>query len=302
VKAKPRVGIIGIGIMGSAYAEHLLANGFELTGYDIDSEALARFETAGGKPAVSSAGVAANSEIVLTALPSDESLETAFFGERGLLSGARDGLVVLEMGTFSLDVKEKARARLGEHGIVLLDCPVSGTGSQALRKDLAVYASGNSDAFDACRIVLEALSRKVWYVGEFGMGSKLKYIANLLVTIHNLSTAEALIMGQKAGIDGELLYDVIADSAGTSRMFEVRGPLMLKGEYDDPTMKIDVYQKDIEIIADFARSVASPTPLFSTSAEYYVAALAEGRAKQDTAAVATVLARMAGIPVADPKH
>jgi 3-hydroxyisobutyrate dehydrogenase-like beta-hydroxyacid dehydrogenase len=206
----------------------------------------------------------------------------------------------MEMSTFSLEVKESARARLDEAGIVLLDCPVSGTGSQARRKDLAVYASGDRAAFDAGRTVLEALSRKVWYVGEFGVGSKLKFIANLLVTIHNLSTAEALVLGQKAGIDMEMLFDVLADSAGTSRMFQVRGPMMLRDEYDDPTMKIDVYQKDIEIIADFARSLGAPTPLFATSTAYYTAALADGRAKEDTAAIATVLRRMAGLPVAKP--
>ncbi len=289
------VGIVGLGIMGSAYAEHVIAAGRPASGYDVDAAALARFVALGGSAAASPAELAARCGVILTALPSVAALEAALFGPAGVAAAARGSTVVAEMSTLPLDAKESARARLLERGIVLLDCPVSGTGSQARRKDLAVYASGDAQAFASVRAVLELFSRTVTYVGAFGIGSKLKYIANLLVTIHNLSTAEAIVLGEKAGIEPELLFDVISDSAGSSRMFSVRGPMMLHDDYDDATMKLDVYQKDIEIIADFARSLGAPTPLFSASTPFYAAALAEGRAKQDTAAVAAILKRMAGL-------
>src|SRR5579875_1203566 len=265
---RPGVGIIGLGIMGSAYAEHLIAAGFPVAGFDPDAAAAHRLALLGGDVVASPAELAKTSRFVLTALPSVAALEA----------------------------KEAARARLHERGVTMLDCPVSGTGSQARHKDLAVYASGDRGGFEAARSVLAAFARSVTYVGEFGIGSKLKYVANLLVAIHNLSTAEAIVLGLKAGIDPQLLFEVIADSAGASRMFSVRGPMMLRDEYDDATMKVDVFQKDIAIIGEFARALEVPTPLFALSAAFYTAALAEGRGKQDTASVAAVLKKMAGLP------
>jgi putative dehydrogenase len=293
---RPGVGIIGLGIMGSAYAEHLIAAGFPVAGFDPDAAAAHRLALLGGDVVASPAELAKTSRFVLTALPSVAALETALFEDGGLVDGASPGTIVLEMSTFALEAKEAARARLHERGVTMLDCPVSGTGSQARHKDLAVYASGDRGGFEAARSVLAAFARSVTYVGEFGIGSKLKYVANLLVAIHNLSTAEAIVLGLKAGIDPQLLFEVIADSAGASRMFSVRGPMMLRDEYDDATMKVDVFQKDIAIIGEFARALEVPTPLFALSAAFYTAALAEGRGKQDTASVAAVLKKMAGLP------
>jgi L-threonate 2-dehydrogenase len=293
--SRASVGILGLGIMGSAYAQHALASGFATSGCDVDAAALQRFQASGGDPRATAASLARDSDVLLSALPSVAALELSFFGPGGVAEGARRGLVVVEMSTLPLAAKEAARARLAERGVTMLDAPVSGTGSQAREKDLAVYASGDRAAFDASRAVLEALARSVTYVGDFGVGSKLKFVANLLVTIHNLSTAEAIVLGAKAGIDPQMLFDVIADSAGASRMFSIRGPMMLHDDYEDATMKLDIYQKDIEIIGDFARALGVPTPLFSASAQFYTAAIADGRAKQDTAAIATVLKRMAGM-------
>jgi hypothetical protein len=125
----------------------------------------------------------------------------------------------------------------------MLDCPISGTGAQAAAGDIAIYASGDRRAFNRCQAVLNGFSRSTYYCGEFGVGSKLKFVANLLVTIHNLSTAEAMVVGEKAGLDLDLLYRVIGDGAGSSRMFQVRGPLMVAGRYLPAHMKSKIYQK-----------------------------------------------------------
>ena len=145
--------------------------------------------------------------------------------------------------------------------------------------------------------VFQGFARSTYYLGEFGNGSKMKYVANLLVAIHNVSTAEAFVLGMKAGLDPETIYKVIGDGAGTSRMFEVRGPLMVKGEYEPATMKVDIWQKDMKIIGEFATKLGVPTPLFAASALLYTAAMAQGRGKQDTASVCAILeewARLAG--------
>ena len=290
-----RVGVIGLGIMGSAYAGHLIDAGFVTTGFDVADGASQRFARRGGSAAATPRALAASADIVISALPSAAALQAAFFDPDGLAAGAGPGLIVVEASTLPLAVKENARVRLAERGVTVLDAPVSGTGSQAAVKDIVFYVSGERAAFEVAADALAATARSVRYVGEFGAGSKLKYIANLLVTIHNLSTAEAVVLALKAGIDPALMLEVVGDGAGASRMLGVRGPMMVAGCYDEPTMKLDVYQKDIDIIAAFAQEVGAPTPLFTQSAAFYAAALAEGRGKQDTAAIASVLKTMAGL-------
>ncbi|HEY1729239.1 MAG TPA: NAD(P)-dependent oxidoreductase [Candidatus Baltobacteraceae bacterium] len=290
-----RVGLIGLGIMGSAYAGHLIDAGFPTTAYDVDPAALERYKQRGGNPAVSAKGVAANSDVIVVALASANAVEAALFGADGVANGVSAGSVILDMGTFPLELKRNVKERLLGHGATVLDTPVSGTGSQAATRDLVVFASGDRGAFEKARAALDALARDVRYVGEFGKGSKLKYIANLLVTIHNLSTAEAMVLAEKAGIDGKMLLDMLGESAASSRMFQVRGPMMAAHTYEPATMRLEVYQKDLEIIDAFAKSLDCPTPLFSASLPYYAGAISDGRGKQDTAAIVSVLRERAGL-------
>lgn len=222
-------------------------------------------------------------------------MEEAFFGRQGIAAGARPGTIVIEASTMTLELKESLRRRLARKRVVLLDCPISGTGAQAAAKDIAIYASGERRAFNRCRRVFDGFARSTYYCGEFGIGSKLKFVANLLVTIHNLSTAEAMVVGEKAGIDLGLLYRVISDGAGSSRMFQVRGPMMVRGRYMPAHMKSKIYQKDIDIIRAFVRRLKCPTPLFDGSIPYYSAALRQGFALEDTAAIHSVLRKRAGL-------
>lgn len=291
-----RVGLVGLGIMGSAYAAHLIDAGFPTVGFDPDAHALERYRARGGRAAESPSSAAALSDAVILALASVEAVESAVFGEGGLLEGCAPGTIVLDAGTFSLDLKERVREAFARIDAIVLDAPVSGTGSQAQTKDLVFFASGDRAAFDRVRPILFACARDVRYVGAFGNGSKLKYIANLLVTIHNLSTAEALVLAEKAGIAASTVLDVLGESAASSRMMQVRGPMMASHAYEPATMRLEVYQKDIDIIDDFARSLSCPTPLFSSSLPFYRRAIAEGRGKQDTAAIAAVLREAAGLP------
>jgi 3-hydroxyisobutyrate dehydrogenase-like beta-hydroxyacid dehydrogenase len=291
-----RAGVLGLGIMGSAYARHLVEAGVATAGYDVDPAAMARFTELGGSAAASAAQLARSCDVVISALPSEEALEAAYLGADGLAAGASPALVIADHGTFALEAKERVRAALAERGVAVLDAPVSGTGAQAQQKDLTVFAAGERDAFEAARPMMEVYARDVRYVGAFGNGSKLKYIANLLVTIHNLSTAEAVVLAEHAGIDPAVMLECLSESAGTSRMLQVRGPMMVAETYRPATMKMDVYAKDIAIIDAFARSVGAPTPLFSRSVPFYEAALASGHAKDDTAAIASVLRATAAAP------
>jgi len=289
IKRGKTVGIVGLGIMGGAFAKHLLAARFRVIGCDVVAVRLTALRKLGGAPVALPAEVAAGSRVVITSLPSVKAFDAALFGNDGIAAGARRGAIIIEASTLPLEVKERARKRLEKIGATLLDCPISGTGAQAAAKDIVIYASGERRACTRCRPIFAGFARGTYYCGAFGIGSKLKYVANLLVTIHNLSAAEALVLAERAGVDLELAYRVLKDGAGSSRMFEVRGPLMIKRRYLPATMKVDVYQKDIAIIKAFAAALRCPTPLFTLSKRFYDAALGRGFAKHDTAAVHAVL-------------
>ena len=289
-----KIGMIGVGIMGSAMAANLLKAGYAVVGYDVAPQQLDGLIRQGGSGAGSCREVAEQADVVITSLPSSEALQQVVSAEDGLAAAQKKDLIVIETSTLTLEAKESAHDFLKAVGVVLLDCPLSGTGAQAVNKDIVVYASGNQTACEQCDSIFNGFSRANYYLGEFGMGTKMKLVANLLVTIHNVSAAEAFVLGMKAGLDPEMLLKAVSDGGGTSRMFEVRGPLMVAGKYDRPTMKVDMHQKDINIISEFAKNLNCPTPMLSAAAQIYTAALANGYAKHDTAAVCAVLEKMAG--------
>lgn len=275
--------------MGSAMSANLVKAGFAVHGYDIVAARRTALRRVGGKPARSAADVAGHVSVLITSLPSSEALHQV------AVELKRKGLIVIETSTLPIEDKLKARDTLKRKGITLLDCPLSGTGAQARVKDLVVYGSGDRKAFEKTKPVLAAFSRSNHYLGAFGNGSKMKFVANLLVAIHNVSAAEAFVLGMKAGLDPETIFKVAGDGAGTSRMFQVRGPQMVKGRYTEATMKVEVWQKDMRIIAEFAAKLGVPTPLFNASAAIYNAAMAQGYAKEDTAAVCAVMEKLSGL-------
>lgn len=285
------VGMIGLGSMGSAMAANLGRAGFDVIGHDVDDAQVQRFVAAGGRRAASATGVVRAAEIVVTSLPSASALDEV---AAELAEAVGQGHVVIETSTLPLDVKQRNRTVLATAGATLLDCPLSGTGAQAVTGDVVVYASGDPDAIARCVEVFAGFARGHYELGEFGAGSKMKYIANHLVTIHNVAAAEAFTLARKAGLDPQMVLEAISDGAGTSRMLEVRWPSMITGDYSQG-IKSRVYLKDVAIIGAFAAALDVPVPLFSASAPYYSAIVAQGYGDVDTAAVAEVLQRLAGL-------
>ena len=286
------VGIIGLGIMGGAFAQNLIAAGWRVIGYDIAPARRRAMAKLGVDIAENTEDVARRARAVITSLPKPGALVEA------AVAIAKVGVprrVIVEMSTFALEDKAKAEAVLRKAGHVMLDCPVSGTGAQALTKDLVVYASGNSREIKKLRSLFSGFTRAVHDVGAFGNGSRMKYVANLLVAIHNVASAEAMVLGMKAGLPPQLIFDLIKTGAGNSRIFELRAPMMVKNSYGNPTMKISVWQKDMDVIGSYARKIAVPTPMFDASKTIYTKALKSGHSAEDTAAVCAVLEKMAGV-------
>jgi 3-hydroxyisobutyrate dehydrogenase-like beta-hydroxyacid dehydrogenase len=240
---------------------------------------------------IAEVGNAAGVGVVITSLPSAASLHEVA-GQ--LAEERRRRLIVIETSTLPIADKEEARGRLAAAGATLLDCPISGTGAQARTGDLVVYASGPKSACRAVAPVLSGFARGQYYVGAFGAGSRTKFVANLLVAIHNVAAAEALVLAMKAGLDPVVTLKVIADGAGSSRVLQLRGPMMVRGRYTETSATLSVFRKDLTIIGDFARQLGCPTPLLAAAAPIYTAAAAAGHEADDTAAVCTVLEMMAG--------
>ena len=287
-----RVGMLGLGIMGHAMSVNLLAAGFEVVGFDISSERRDALRDAGGTPAGSPRAVAEAAEVIISVLPSVKALDDVVLGDQGILAAGRGDRTLVEASTLPLE--DKLRVRDAAAGrLTMLDCTLSGTGAQAAVKDVLVYASGDSAAIASCGAIFDGFARAHHDLGEFGNGTRMKFIANLLVAIHNVAAAEAFVLGMKAGLDPETIYRVVGDGAGGSRMFTVRGPQMIADNYEPATMKVEIWQKDMKIISEFATALDCPTPLLNASAAIYTAAMAQGRGEQDTAAVCAVLAEMA---------
>lgn len=290
--SKGTVGVIGLGIMGGSFAKNLVAAGWRVVGYDISAAKRREAKGTGVELANSAAEVAAAAPIILTSLPKPQALLDTV---REIAAAKLKGKVVAEMSTFTISDKEKAERVLRKAGHILIDCPVSGTGSQAKNRDLVFYASGDAKAIARLRPVLMGFGRHVFNVGQFGNGSRMKYVANLLVAINNVASAEAMVLGMKAGLDPRMIVDLITAGAGNSRVFELRAPMMAKGRYDDVTMKISVWDKDMHVIGDYARRIRVPTPIFNATKGIYLKAMKSGLGNRDTAAVCAVLEKMAKV-------
>lgn len=307
VAAQPpggEVGVVGLGTMGGQMARHLLAAGYRVIGRDVVPDRAEALAALGAGRADSAAEVAAQADTVIVSLPSVAAFEEVIDGRGGVAQVARPGLAVIEASTLPLAVKDRARRLLASRGATLLDCPVSGTGAQLRTKDVVVYASGDTAALARVSPVFAAFSRDWVDMGAFGNGTRLKLVANLLVAIHNVAAAEALLMAERAGLDPAATLAALTAGAGTSRMLEVRGPLMVEGAYGPAAMRVQTFAKDLGIIADFARDLSCPTPVFAAAAQVHLAALAQGRADDDTASVFAVLRVLAGDtgPVPSASH
>ena len=251
--------------MGFAMANNLRAAGYQVFGYDPLPAAQQRLRDMGGIAVTSPREVAEHCPTILLSLPSADALAEAVGGENGVAKAPGTDTIVIECSTLPLEAKRAAfdvYQERQDHARLPGQPPAPGG-----RKDLVIFGSGDADAFKRSLPVMAGMSRAQGYLGALGNGSVMKYIANLLVSIHNVAAAEAMVLGMKAGLDPALLYDTLSDSAGTSRMFEVRGPLMRDAHYDQATATIRTHLKDVEIINGFANSLRCPTPLFSASAQ-----------------------------------
>jgi putative dehydrogenase len=289
------VGIVGLGIMGSAIARNLVGRGWRVIGFDIDAAKRAELAAAGVTIAADVSQVARDAPVIMTSLPSPAAVEDV---AKSIAGSGQPPRIVVELSTLTIADKLRFEEILTKAGHIALDCPLSGTGAQAKNRDLVVYASGDSSAIAQCMPLFADFAKQSADLGAYGNGSRMKFVANHLVAIHNVATAEAMILAERAGLDPKLVVEMVGPGAGGSRMFQMRAPMMVEGVYEPATMKVSTWKKDMAIIAEFADDVGCETPLFTLTQPVYAQAMAMGLGDQDTAAVFEVLKKTI---IAEPK-
>jgi L-threonate 2-dehydrogenase len=283
------VGIVGLGLLGGAIASRFRAAGHAVVGYDVVPERLAALAALGGTAANSPAAVAREAGAICTVLPSLAAVEEVILGPAGLITVARPDQPVIQMSTISPALTEKCAAALAARGLAFIDCPVSGTSGMVARGDGILFVGGDHALYERWRPVLEAIVPRTVHIGRPGQAMALKLIANLLVGVHSAAAAEALTMARRADLDLNLVLDVLGKSAASSRLLEVRGPMMVRDEFP-AQMKLDLFMKDLHLIQEAARVLGAPVPLTDVAERLYAAAMEAGHAAEDLAVVVRSLA------------
>jgi len=289
------MGIVGLGVLGSAIAKNMAAGGASVLGYDISAEACAVARQDGVSIAESLSQLAAECPVIFTCLPSPAALQAAMSAQDGLVSIDSPGQIIVELSTLSIADKEAFQAVCRDHGRRAVDCPVSGNRIMALKKGLTAFCSGDEADYEAINDMLLLFCKKTHFVGPFGCGSKTKFCGNILNLVHNTVAAEVMVLAMKSGLDPKVFHEVISGSGSSSAMFEVRGALMVEGDYKKEGMNFSVPMKDSRIIGDHAASVHCPITLYQTALQFYHAAVAQGYGHMDAAAVCTVMEKAANV-------
>jgi 3-hydroxyisobutyrate dehydrogenase-like beta-hydroxyacid dehydrogenase len=290
-----RIGIIGLGLMGSAFSHHLLASGFKVRGFDIDEKRGRELHERGGTPVESPAAAASGARFVLTSLPSSDIVREVVLGPNGVAQGAAPGLVIADASTSRPEDSERLGAELAKRGIGFLDAAVSGTSAMAWKKDLIVIAGGTEEAFNACKPLFAGFARAAYRMGPVGSGAMTKLVINLVLFGNRLALAEGLVFGQKAGLESEALLEVLKDGACSSKTMIDKGPKMLKGDYT-PEGQVKISLKDARLALEQGQRFGAPMPVASLWAQLQQAAYQQGLAEQDSCAFIEVLRALGGLP------
>jgi len=290
-----RVGIVGVGLMGQAFAHHLLRAGFAVQGFDVDAKRMDELAGRGGIPMDSPAAAARGVGWILTSLPTSEIVRDAVLGPQGIAEGAAAGTILADATTARPQDSERLGAELAGRGIRFLDAAVSGTSAMAWQKDLIIIAGGAPEDFEACGPYFRAISRAAYRMGPVGSGTLTKLIINLILAGNRLALAEGLVLGMKAGMDGESLLGVLQDAACSSKTMLDKGPKMLHGEYA-PEGLVRISLRDSRLMLEEGSRLGAPMLLTSLWSQVVQAASQRGLAERDSVAFIEVLREMAGLP------
>jgi len=280
-----QVAVIGLGSMGMGVAQSLVSANIPTRGFDLNTEALKRFAQVGGYAASDLSDAVKDCSIVILMLVNSNQCDDVLFGEQGMADTLAKGAVVVLGSTTSASYARELNVKLENMGLKMIDAPVSGGAAKAMTGELSIMASGEPAAFDICAQAFEAISTKLYVVGDdVGAGESVKMINQLLAGVHIASAAEAMALGIKSGLDPEMIYEIISNSAGSSWMFQNRVPHILEGDYS-PNSMVDIFVKDLGIVLDAGQEMKFPLPIASSAHQQFLSASAAGFGKEDDSAV-----------------
>lgn len=289
------VGIVGAGLMGQAFSHHLLQSGFKVQGFDLDEKRLRELHERGGTPVESPAAAARGARWLITSLPSSDVVREVVLGDGGIAASASKGLILADTTTSRPEDSEKLGAELAKRGIRFLDACVSGTSAMAWKKDLIVIAGGSPEDFEAAKPLFEGFARAAYRMGAVGSGAVTKLIINLILFGNRLALAEGLVVGMKAGMDGESLLKVLQDGACSSKTMVDKGPKMLKADFT-PEGQVKTSLKDARLALEQGARLGAPMLVTSLWTQLEQAAYQQGLGDLDSSSFIEVLRGMAGLP------
>ena len=295
------VGFIGLGNMGGPMALNLAKNGFALVVHDVERAKVERLRARGARAADSAKDVAAASARTIVMVETTAQAESVIAGAHGIIHGAGPGHIVICMSTIDPFAVRRLGEQLAARGIAILDAPVSGGTVRAASGELSILVGGPSDTFEACRDVFKAMGTNLFHVGDLGQGLAMKLVNNMLGQVGRVAIAEALILGVKAGLDPQTIYDVVRVSTGTSHAFETGVPKILKRDFS-PGGTVDITFKDQELQTAFAKQLGVPLFLANVTQQLYQAARAAGLNKEDGLSIIKILEQLAGVQVGGAKR
>ncbi|MFC7595167.1 L-threonate dehydrogenase [Terrabacter sp. GCM10028922] len=280
-----RVGVIGLGAMGSGMAASVRRAGYPVAVFDVRPEVARAFAREGGTAHSSPAELATTVDVLVSVVVNAAQVEDVLFGADGAADRLREGSVFVMCSTVDPSWSVALEERLAERGILYLDAPISGGAVKSAAGELTMMTSGSAAAYAVAAPVLDAMSGTVYRLGDrAGNGSKVKIVNQLLAGVHIAAAAEAMALGIKAGVAADDLYEVITHSAGTSWMFENRMAHVLAGDYT-PLSAVDIFVKDLGLVLDAAGPTRSPLPLAAAAHQMFLQASAAGLGREDDSAV-----------------
>lgn len=289
-----RIGVIGLGAMGLGMANSLVRAGFDVAGCDLSPERRDRFRAAGGTLADTPAKAAQGADVVFCVVINAAQTEDVLFGAGGVADALPPGSVFISCATMDPKIAERLGVTLDAQGKIYLDAPISGGAARAEAGELSVMASGDPRGFERAGPALDAVSAKLFALGDApGQGSTFKMINQLLTGVHIAAASEAMVLAAKQGLDLHKVYEVITASAGNSWMFENRMAHVLSGDYT-PLSAVDIFVKDLGIVLDTARASHYPAPLAAAAHQMYLAASGAGMGGDDDSSLARLYAQLSG--------
>jgi 2-hydroxy-3-oxopropionate reductase len=295
-----KIGFIGLGIMGMPMARNLLRAGFEVVAYNRTASKTEALAKEGARKADSPKELAAECPVVITIVSDTPDVEAVILGKDGVIEGIRPGSVVIDMSTISPTTTREIATRLKEKGVAMLDAPVSGGDVGAIKATLAIMVGGDTEVFERCRPIFEAMGKNIVHVGGSGMGQTVKLMNQILLVGCLIGVVEALVFGQKSGVNLEKAIDAVKSGAAGSWVLSNLGPRIVKRDFQ-PGFFTDLMQKDLNLVMEAAAEMKLPLPITSLINQMYYSLQCSDEGRSAYSALVKVLERMAGVRVGQPE-